>query len=127
MWFDTPVAFIKSLYPVLGKEKTLELVKAAVRKTAGKFAQCPYYHGPEVKSFADFGEMGAGLFASITTGPVDPTMELVQKTTLIDQKSMQESENESSFKITKCLWAEIFKEMDAAEIGRAVDFDVAYP
>jgi hypothetical protein len=120
MWFDTQVAFVKSLYPILGKEKTLNLLKAAVEKTAGSFAKGPYYHGPEIKSFADFGEMGGGLFASIITRTLDPTMELVQKTTVIPMDSMKQTRTTSSFKITRCLWSEIFKDLGAPEVGYAV-------
>ena len=46
-------------------------------------------------------------------------MELVAKSTKIDPDSVRVDDNKISFNITKCLWADMFKSMDAAEIGHA--------
>jgi hypothetical protein len=96
MCFTTPVAIIKKLYPILGKEKTLQLVKDVVWETTSKEPFEPF------KSFQDFLREGAS--------------ELVQKTT--EMELLELKENEVSFKMTKCLWAEVFKSMGASEIGR---------
>jgi len=116
--FGFPVALIKSLYPILGKEKVIKLIKGAVEEELRNSASSPYYYGPQIRSFADFLEWSKGLQASILTGPLDMGRELVQRTTVGDMDSMKITDKEISFRVIKCLWADILKEMDATEIGK---------
>jgi len=106
MWFTTPVALIKRLYPVLGKKKTLQLVKNVVWETTLNTPS-----GPQLKSFKDFLKRRAS--------------DLVTKTT--EREDIEARENEVKFKITKCLWSEVFKSMNASEIGEVLVCESDFP
>jgi len=106
MWYAVPVSIIKKLYPIMEKERILKLVKDAVWETTLKMTG-----GPQLKSFEDFLKRGAS--------------ELIKKTT--EREAGEVKRNEVSFKITKCLWAEIFKSMKASEIGEVLVCESDFP
>jgi hypothetical protein len=114
-----PTHLIKSLLPLLGKEKVLELVREAADESVRAHRASPYYDGPRFESFGDFLTASQGMNSQLLTEPVHWNSELLSKTTQIDMTSLKLEENKVCFNITKCLWAEIFQEMDAADIGRA--------
>ena len=122
-----PVHIVKSLYPILGKEETLELVRKAAEENVKASAASPYYDGPRFKSLSEFLDRGQWKFAQFLTEPVHWNSVLVGKTTVIDPTSIELSENKLCFKITKCMWAELYKELDAAEIGKASCCDSDFP
>jgi hypothetical protein len=97
MWYTLPVALIRKFYPIIGKDRTLKLVKDVVWETTLRTTK-----GPQMESFEDFLKWGAS--------------ELIKKTT--EREAQKVKRNEVSFKITKCLWAEIFKTMKASDIGK---------
>jgi hypothetical protein len=104
-WFVTPVALIKELYLILGKEKTLKLVRDVVCKTTAEERNL------QLKSFAEFLKGGGS--------------ELVKRTTVSEDRKVKK--NETSFKITKCLWSKVFKSMNASEIGEVLVCESDFP
>jgi hypothetical protein len=104
-WFSTPVAIIKKLYPILGKEETLKLVKEAVWENV---SNTPV---KQLESWDEFGERGAS--------------ELVLKTT--EREDIEVGEKEIKFKIVKCMWSEVFSSLGAPEIGEALVCESDFP
>jgi hypothetical protein len=104
-WFVTPVALIKELYLILGKEKTLKLVRDVVYKTTAEERNL------QLKSFDEFLKRGGS--------------ELVKRTTVSEDRNVKKSE--MSFKITKCLWSKVFKSMNASEIGEVLVCESDFP
>ena len=123
MMYEQPVALIKKMYPVLGKEKTLEMVKESVWETASKTPA--YSRVPAMRSFPDYLEYSKGMAAEISTGPLDPLQELVRKTIAFADREVKD--NQISFKITRCLWSNVFRELGAPEIGYTLCCESDYP
>jgi len=125
MMFDWPISIVKKLYPLLGKEKALALVNEAVSELASRKAS--YYHGPPTpfRSFEEVLSFFSGIFVDNYKGPLDPLNELVQKTVAVED--MKIGKNEVTFKITRCLWAKICKEMGAPEVGKIMYCDFDFP
>lgn len=104
-WFSTQVAIIKKLYPILGKEETLKLVKEAVWENV---SNTPV---KQFKSWDEFREKGAS--------------ELVLKTT--EREDIEEGDKEVKFKIVKCMWSEVFNSLGAPEIGEVLVCEPDFP
>ncbi len=103
--YALPVEFVRALYPVLGKEKALKFAKEVVHKAALS------EKGPRYKSFEEFVKKGTNEFIRKTTESRDPEF----------------TKSSMSFKITKCLWSEVMKSMDAQEIGEVLICDSDFP
>lgn len=103
--FALPVALVKELYPVLGKERALELAKDAMCKAVMQ------ERNTQFKSFEEFLNRGGS--------------ELLRKT--IERKDLEVGKNKMSFKITKCMWFEVFKSMGATEIGEILVCESDFP
>jgi hypothetical protein len=122
-WFAFPVALVKRLYAIHGKEETLRLVKEAMLDEVECLASSVAYQGWATKktarTFAEYMQASRNLGSPILTGPLPQGATLVWKTTRMDASSYKVTDSSFSFNITRCLWSEIFRELDAAEVGRA--------
>jgi hypothetical protein len=113
MRYSLPVAIIKKLYPIIGKEETLKLVKETVWENILK----PSGAEAKVGSWEEFQEM--------RSGPDDTRSELVKKTT--EREGFEKGEKEFSFRIVKCLWSKVFEDLGAPEIGEAMVCEGDFP
>ncbi len=122
-WFAFPVALVKKLYETLGREESLKLVRAAMLDEVGCLAASAAYQGWPTKktaeTFAEYMQSSRNIGSPILTGPLPSGSILVSRTTRMDFTSYKVTDNSFSFNITGCLWSEIFRELDATEIGRA--------
>jgi hypothetical protein len=105
--YALPVAIVQELYPILGREKTLRLMKDTVHKATMK------EKNPRLNSFEEFVTKGGS--------------ELVRKTTESRDLEFKQNPPSMSFKITKCMWSEVFKSMNATEIGEVLVCESDFP
>ncbi len=130
-WFAFPVTLVKKLYEIHGKDATLRLVKEAMLEEVGCLAKSAAYRGWQTKktaeTFAEYMDASRNLGSPILAGPLAQGSILVWKTTKMDVSSYSVTDDSFSFTIVGCLWSEIFKEMDATEIGKTWICDSDFP
>lgn len=124
--FGFPVALVKQLYPILGREETLKLVRDAMLEEV-RLSTSGWSTNKEARTFAEYMQGSKNMGSSILTGPLPAGSVLVSKTTQMDFSTYKLGENSFSFKITKCLWSEIFRELDATEFGKTWICDSDFP
>lgn len=130
-WFAFPVSLVKKLYEIHGKEETLRWVKDAMLNEVSCLAKSAAYQGWQTKktakSFAEYMADSRNLGSPILTEPLAQGSMLVWKTTRMDFSSYKVTEDSFSFNIVGCLWSEIFREMDATDIGKTWICDSDFP
>ncbi len=130
-WFAFPVALVKKLYAIHGKEEALKLVKEAMHDEVACLAASPAYRGWETKktaaTFAEYMQGSKNMGSTVLTRPLPSGSVLISKTTQMDFSTYKMDENSFSFNITGCLWSEIFRELDATEFGKTWICDSDFP
>jgi len=118
-----PVALIKKLYPVIGREKTIEIVKETMKENLRELQKSPHNEGTEINSFYDIIAFLQGSTVQLTTQPVKYDALLFEKTRMFERNPQTGSifaetkDNEVCVNVMKCLLADVFKELGAPEIG----------
>jgi len=103
--FETQVDVTNAFIPIVGREKAIEIVeKMSEEKSIEVAKHWVKGYGP-IKNFQDFKDFFKKQMTS----------ELMKHTTTYE--IIEDSDEELEFKITECLWAKVFKELNETEQG----------
>ena len=105
MRFEIQVDITNAFVPIAGKEKAIKVVEKLYEKKAIESAKQMVIHSGDINNFADFKEFFMRQMNS------DFYKNAITFTIIVD------SETKLEFKITECLYAKVFKELDETEKG----------
>ncbi|NPE08804.1 MAG: L-2-amino-thiazoline-4-carboxylic acid hydrolase [Asgard group archaeon] len=105
MRFETQVDITNAFVPIVGKEKAFEIVEKLSEKKSIESAKQMVIHSEDINNFADFKaffkkQMNSNMMKNTATFTI-----------------IEDSEKKLEFKITECLWAKVFKDLDETEQG----------
>lgn len=100
--FGDLIKLCKNLEPVIGKEKFLEMIRETTTKELmGIAKQQAQRHGEEA-GFKKFTDQFRGNYQDVLTFEI-----------------AKDTDTEFEMNVTECIWADVFKELDAVEYGEA--------
>ncbi len=105
MRYETQVETTNAFVPIIGREKAIATVEKLSEEKAIASAKQMVIHSADINNFADFKEFFKSQMNS-------PFMKNGITFTIVE-----DSERKLEFKITECLWAKVFKDLDETEQG----------